>query len=128
MVNVHPATAHLLLETYLKLRPDDWMTINAANRADVIVVPVRYGSGHHFLEIILGSQIAGDLVLLFSPFIGFAATGYGLMNLWDALSVRTDLTHRQRFGKIIWGLVLLIFVVNILWALLSRMASNALTS
>ncbi len=87
-----------------------------------------YQLTHHFLEIILGSQIAGDLVLLFSPLIGFAATGYGLMNLWDALSVRTDLKRRQRIGKAIWGLVLLIFVVNILWVLLSRMASSALGS
>jgi hypothetical protein len=29
MVSVNPPTAHLLLETYLKLRPDDWIAINA---------------------------------------------------------------------------------------------------
>jgi NADPH:quinone reductase-like Zn-dependent oxidoreductase len=33
MVSVNPPTAHLLLETYLKLRPDDWIAINAANSA-----------------------------------------------------------------------------------------------
>jgi len=33
MVSVNPPTAHLLLETYLELRPDDWIAINAANSA-----------------------------------------------------------------------------------------------
>jgi NADPH:quinone reductase-like Zn-dependent oxidoreductase len=33
MVSINPPTAHLLLETYLKLRPDDWIAINAANSA-----------------------------------------------------------------------------------------------
>jgi len=33
MVSINPPSAHLLLETYLKLRPDDWIAINAANSA-----------------------------------------------------------------------------------------------
>ena len=33
MVSVNPPTAHLLLETYLELRPGDWIAINAANSA-----------------------------------------------------------------------------------------------
>jgi NADPH:quinone reductase-like Zn-dependent oxidoreductase len=33
MVSINPPTAHLLLEKYLKLRPGDWIAINAANSA-----------------------------------------------------------------------------------------------
>jgi NADPH:quinone reductase-like Zn-dependent oxidoreductase len=33
MVNINPPTALLLLETYLELRTDDWIVINAANSA-----------------------------------------------------------------------------------------------
>ncbi len=33
MVSINPPTAHLLLETYVELRPGDWIAINAANSA-----------------------------------------------------------------------------------------------
>jgi NADPH:quinone reductase-like Zn-dependent oxidoreductase len=33
MVSINPPTAHLLLETYMELRPGDWIAINAANSA-----------------------------------------------------------------------------------------------
>jgi NADPH:quinone reductase-like Zn-dependent oxidoreductase len=33
MLTINPPTAHLLLETYVRLEPDDWIAINAANSA-----------------------------------------------------------------------------------------------
>ena len=33
MLTINPPTAHLLLETYVQLQPDDWIVINAANSA-----------------------------------------------------------------------------------------------
>jgi NADPH:quinone reductase-like Zn-dependent oxidoreductase len=33
MLTINPPTAHLLLETYVQLRSDDWIAINAANSA-----------------------------------------------------------------------------------------------
>jgi len=33
MLTINPPTAHLLLETYVQLQPDDWIAINAANSA-----------------------------------------------------------------------------------------------
>src|SRR5882724_5042218 len=33
MLSINPPTAHLLLEAYLELRPNDWIAINAANSA-----------------------------------------------------------------------------------------------
>jgi NADPH:quinone reductase-like Zn-dependent oxidoreductase len=33
MLSINPPTAHLLLETYVQLQPDDWIAINAANSA-----------------------------------------------------------------------------------------------
>ena len=33
MLSINPPSAHLLLETYVQLQPDDWIVINAANSA-----------------------------------------------------------------------------------------------
>jgi len=78
----------------------------------------------HFLLEDSGTLLT--LLLEIAPIIGFAATAYGVQNLWDALSVRTEMETRKRVAKAVWGFVLLVFIVTIVWRIASSMLISAI--
>ncbi len=67
-----------------------------------------------------------SLLLDMAPIIGFIATAFGVLNLWDALSARSRLSIGRRFMKAIWGLLLLIVLVNAVWRIASSMLLSAI--
>jgi hypothetical protein len=70
--------------------------------------------------------VGDDIFTYISPVMGFVVIGLGVVNLRDALSVRNDLPLRQRMIKAIWGLLLLVFLVNVVWKIVSKMALAAI--
>jgi len=68
-----------------------------------------------------------SLLLDLAPLIGLIATFYGVQNLWDALSIRTDLSKGRRVLKAFWGFTLMVPLVNSLWRVGSKLLVAAIT-
>lgn len=86
----------------------------------VLAGEVAWNHLRHFF--LIGEDVFGYI----SPVICLAATGYGAVNIHDALSIRTTLPLRNRWVKALWGLVLLMFIVPSIWKIVSGMALAAL--
>src|ERR1700757_3612997 len=74
MLNINPATAVLLLDEFIKLKPKDWIVLNAANsQVARCLIAIAKSRDLNVLAIVRRSELIPDVEKLGADFVGVDA-------------------------------------------------------
>src|SRR6202008_443314 len=76
MLNINPTTAVLLLGEFVKLKPKDWIVLNAANSQIArCLIAIAKSSDLHIVGIVSRSEIIQEIEELGGDFVGVESPG-----------------------------------------------------
>src|SRR5260370_9274672 len=72
MLNINPTTAVLLLDEFVKLKPKDWIVLNAANsQVAPCLIAIAKSRDLNLIGIVRRSELIPEIEILGVDFVGF---------------------------------------------------------
>src|SRR6202140_1211165 len=76
MLNINPTTAVLLLDEFVKLKPKDWIVLNAANsQVARCLIAIAKSRDLNVIGIVRRSELVPEIETLGADFVGVESTG-----------------------------------------------------